>query len=91
MNGSIDTALREFIEIIKDRQWHDLYEFHETYRLSAASIFSATSELLRFEIIIKCGHQIKLSDNLKNQHLSLINKLQKTKRPKTLNIYDRST
>jgi len=91
MNENIGTALREFIEIIKDREWHDLYEFHDAFRLSAAEIFSATAELLRFEIIIKSGHRIRLSDNLQNKQLSIINRLQKTKRPKALDQYDRST
>lgn len=89
MSNNIDTALREFVEIIKDRGWHDLYEFHETYRLSAAEIFSATNKLLQIGIIVKYGRKVKLSDNLQNDHLAVLNKLQKTKRPAVLSQYDR--
>lgn len=82
-------ALREFMCILKDRNWHELYEFHEKYHLAPVLIFNSLETLLMMEIIIRDGKKIRLSETLDNKQLAMINQFQKTKRPEILNSFER--
>lgn len=87
MDESRALALKEFIDVISDRNWHEVYEIHQRYRLPPVLISMAIEELLRLKIIIKVGHRIRLVDNLTNEVMSKINRIQKTKRPSILREY----
>lgn len=82
-------ALKELINTLKDKEWHDLFEFHEKYRLSPVQILDALNTLLKFQIVIRENNKIRLASNLENQHMAFINSFQKTKKPATLNRYER--
>lgn len=82
-------AIKEFICILKDRNWHDLYEFHATYNLSAILIVNSLEVLLKLEIIVKDGRKIRLSENLDNKKLATINLISKTKKPEILGVFNR--
>lgn len=77
-------ATNEFIRILKDRDWHDLYEFHEKYRLSPALIYDVVEYLLEINAVNKFGTKIRLSEDLPNVILAVLNRAQKTTRPSSL-------
>lgn len=88
MKISIKTPLREFIEILKDRKWHNIYEFHEKYHLSAAEIYLVINSLLENALIEKNEDSIRFREDLNNSHLSILNSMQKTRRPELLDFYN---
>ncbi|MET3138197.1 hypothetical protein AAKU61_002563 [Undibacterium sp. GrIS 1.2] len=83
-------AIKEFVSVLKDRKWHNLYELHTTYNLSPILIFSSMVFLLEQNIIVRDGKFVCLSENLDNEKLSLLNLISKTKRPVTLCTYTRN-
>lgn len=84
---SINTPLREIFSIIKDKQWHEIYEFHQTFNLSAVEIFQAIEILFKKEIIEKNEYSIKICDNLTNSKMAFLNRVHKTSRPQILDFY----
>lgn len=85
---SIETPLKEFVSIIKDKQWHEVYEFHQTYHLSPVEIFRVIDVLLKNSIINKVGYNIRIVDNLTNSQMAFLNRIQKTRRPLVLDLYE---
>lgn len=81
------TAVREAIEILKDKQWHDVYELHEKYHMSALQVFQAINTLMGYGLVEKVGFNIRLITKLENKHVALLNALQKTRRPSKLDFY----
>lgn len=79
-------ATNEFICLLKDRGWHDLYEFHEKYRLAPALVFDVVEYLLAIKAVIKLGTKVRLSENLPNAILAILNRAQKTNRPSSLDV-----
>lgn len=78
-------CIKEIINIIADGGWHDIYFFHNQYRIPIAMIFNAINELLNADLIIKAGMKIKIKSSLSNQDLKKLNFYYKTKKPEVLN------
>lgn len=85
------TALREFINFIADRDWHEIHDFHLKYGVSPSVIIEIISFLVSNDCIIKEGRSVRLSDNLSNSKIALLNRLQKTRRPSALDEYSPRT
>lgn len=85
------TALREFINFIADRDWHEIHDFHLKYGVSPSIIIEIISFLVSNDCIIKEGRSVRLSDNLSNSKIALLNRLQKTRRPSALDEYSPRT
>lgn len=69
-------AIKLAFELASDKEEHDLYELHETYRLTPAEIEHAVLFLKKNKIIEKNGNIFKLSDSLEVEQLkSLYNAL----------------
>lgn len=85
------TALREFINFIADRDWHEIHDFHLQYGVSPSLIIEVISFLVSSDCIVKEGRSVRLSDNLSNSNIALLNRLQKTRRPSALDEYSPRT
>lgn len=81
-------AAREFICLLSDGGWHEIYELHSRYRLYPDVIFSLVRFFLNNGLIQKEGRMVRISDQLSNKHFALLNKLQKTVRPKALDNFE---
>lgn len=81
--------IKELISILKDREWHDLFEFHEKYRLSPVQVLDALNTLLKYQIVVREDCKIRLASNLDNHQMAFINSIQKTKKPTKLSQYER--
>lgn len=82
------TCVKEIISRLLDRNWHEIYEFHKTYKMPASSTLEAIDVLLQEKLIIKSGNKIKLIDSPSNKEISLLNLYLKTKKPKILKKND---
>ncbi|EIU7190175.1 hypothetical protein F6V05_29040 [Pseudomonas aeruginosa] len=80
-------AAREFIFLISDRQWHDVYEFHQKFRMAPLFIIELIDFFTDKGVIVKEGRLVKLSESLSNEQVALLNVLQKTTRPNILNTF----
>lgn len=90
MEISISTPLKECIDVLKDTQWHNIYEFHQKYHLSAAEIYLVLNFLLKKSLIEKNGYAVRFVSNLNNSQIALLNSMQKTRRPAILDLYEPS-
>ncbi|HEP8344074.1 TPA: hypothetical protein VDT84_000489 [Pseudomonas aeruginosa] len=90
MDNKDRTAIREFITLLSDFEWHDLYDLHAKYNLSPPVIFDAFSFPSQNGLILREGRSIKLSSSLTAEHFSLLNRLCKTKRPEELKEFSPS-
>lgn len=80
-------AAREFIVLISDREWHELFELHDQYRISPSLILELLDLFSREELIVREGYKIRLAEKLSARQFSLLNWLQKTERPKALDVF----
>jgi hypothetical protein len=84
---NLDTAVSEILRTIFDRAWHPIYEMHTKFRLSSFEIYESVVVLEELGIVERRDMDIRLSVNLNDRHLSIMNKLSKTYRPEKLNVY----
>lgn len=80
-------AAREFIVLISDREWHDVYELHQKFRMAPLFIIELLEFFCAQGVIIRDGRAVKLSESLSNDQIALLNTLQKTSRPEALRSY----
>lgn len=73
---------RELVRVVSDRQWHNIYELHDKYRVSPESAFKVVSLFLSMGILEKRGAMIRLSSDLSDAQMAALNSLCKTRRPK---------
>lgn len=85
--NSLPIAVSECIKILLDKGWHDAYELHQRYHLSALEIFNVINLLLRLGVLEKVGARIRLIPLLSNSDVATLNYLRKTHRPARLDIY----
>jgi hypothetical protein len=85
------TPLRECIELLKDRHWHDVYELHSRYRLTVLEVLDVVNELMKLGLLEKIGSSIRLAPALTNAQFAVLNRIQKTTRPPGLDQYHRPT
>ncbi|MRV73565.1 hypothetical protein GJ700_17775 [Duganella sp. FT92W] len=78
---STNNVVFEFLRVLFDKEWHELYEMHTRFRLNAVEIHDALTVLHKLEIIERRDMEVRISANLTEQHFSIINKLSKTTRP----------
>lgn len=87
MDESLRISMGECINVLSDKEWHEAYELHARYNLSALEIFNTLKILLKLGLLEKVGTKIRLVPLLTNYHMTLMNRLQKTKRPQKLDLY----
>lgn len=79
-------ALKEIISILQDKEWHDVYEFHEVYRLSPAMIVKSIQHLLKMKLIFIDKSKVIISREINNENISHFNYLMKNSKPAKLSI-----
>ena len=85
------TALKEFIEFISDRKWHEIYDFHFQHGVSPLLIIEVMDFMVRNDLIVREGRSVRLSPDLSNAKIALLNRLRKTQRPSVLDEYNPKT
>ena len=88
MSDKHSIAMKEILEMLLDKEWHDIYELHVKYKLSATTLHEAIEDLLKHKLLIKSGMKIKLKDGLNNDDFFAINSLLKTHKPTILTNHD---
>jgi hypothetical protein len=90
LNKKIDNtqkiALKEFVLILKDKEWHELFEFHDKHRISPVELIKCIQFLQEYELIETKGESIRLSQGIDNNNVLLLNRLMKTDRPHILRM-----
>lgn len=79
-------VLKEICNILKDKMWHDLYEFHDKHRVSPMQIIESVTLLSENKVIDLEGNKIRLSHNINNKGILLVNRLMKTDCPSILTV-----
>lgn len=85
------TAIKEFVEFISDREWHEIYDFHLQYGVSPLLIIEVMDFMIRNDLIVRDGRSVQLSPDLSNAKVALLNRLGKTQRPSVLDEYTPKT
>lgn len=84
MNNQDKIAAKNCINLLLDRKWHCIYELHEKYRLLPSALLKSIRFLERNKLIIVENDNIKLAEDIGNDQISLINSVQKTRKPDSL-------
>lgn len=84
---NLETPISELLRVICDREWHDIYELHERFKLSSVEIYASMSILKLIGIIEQKETNIRLKELLNDKELSIMNRLSKTYRPSVLKTY----
>jgi len=85
LTPSEKVAVKEFIMLLKDKKWHELYELHDLFNLSPLSISNSIDFLLERKIIKLDAEKVRLESDLNNESYLLLNLLMKTEKPNVLN------
>lgn len=87
VDESFKVAARELFVLLSDREWHDIYELHASYRVSPVVALDVVSLFLKNSLIVRERGRVKLSDGLDIRRLALLNFLCKTRRPDALDYF----
>ena len=92
LNNKIDNTqkiiLKEFISILKDKDWHNLFEFHEKHRISPLAFVESIKFLKEHQLIEMKEKSIRLSLCIDNKGVLLLNRLMKTEAPHLLSLHN---
>lgn len=84
MDDDLKICLKIMINVIQDKEWHDVYSIHSRYRTSPVIMIKAIKKLQLLKLIEFHDYRIRLVDNMTNQQLSILNHLSKTDKPEKL-------
>ncbi len=86
LNNEQKIVLKEISKILKDKNWHEIYEFHNKHRVSPTQIIESITLLSENKVIDLEGNKIRLSHNINNKGILLLNRLMKTDCPSILTL-----
>jgi hypothetical protein len=90
LNNTIDNnqkiILKEFISILKDKEWHRIYEFHDRFRISPLQFVQSIRILKEYKLIDMKDTSIRLSLSIDNNSFLILNRMMKTDSPEIINI-----
>ncbi len=79
-------VLKELISILKDKKWHDIFEFHDKHRISPIELIQSMDFLNEHGLIDVLDRSIRLSLCIDNKGVLLMNRLMKTEPPVSLSV-----
>jgi len=86
LNNEQKIALKEISKILKDKNWHGIFEFHDKHRLSPVEIIESITFLTGNNVVDIKGNKIRISSNINNKGVLLFNRLMKTDCPDILTL-----
>jgi len=78
---ALKTPIAEILKLLLDRDWHEVYDAHCKYRLSAIEIYGSLNRLTTLGLIEVQDARMRISPSLDEVGASLINRMLKTSRP----------
>ncbi len=84
LDPELKLSLKNCIKVLKDKEIHEVYEFHEKYKLNPLLVFKSVSFLIENNIVVVNDNYIQLANDLNNQKVALLNLLMKTSKPNIL-------
>ncbi len=84
MDNSDRIAIKNCIKLLLDKQWHDIYEIHKQYRLLPNKVYKVIQFLESNKLIDVNDNKVKLSRDISNAQVVIINKIMKNRKPDIL-------
>jgi predicted transcriptional regulator len=84
MNNQEMIAIKNCINLLIDKKWHNIYDLHTKYNLLPISIFKSIDFLEKNNMIVLKKNRIRLSKELTNTQAAVINRIFKTQKPDNL-------
>lgn len=80
ISGTVCIVIGEFVSVLADREWHEIYEVHRKYRAQPLEIHESLAFLESNAIIERDGTRVRLSEELNNSHMFLLNRIRRKSR-----------
>lgn len=84
VDNSDRIAIKNCIKLLLDKEWHDIYDFHKQYRLLPNKIYNVITFLESKKLIDLSDNKVRLSKDINNGQVAIINKIMKNRTPDVL-------